>query len=55
VAGPAGEGRGGKGDNITISKKGTSAAYLIAKLKRDHPDITKRLAKGEFRSARARE
>jgi hypothetical protein len=24
-------------------------AYLIAKLKRDHPDITKRLAKGEFR------
>jgi hypothetical protein len=30
---------GGKGDNVTISKKGNSAAYLIAKLKRDHPDI----------------
>jgi hypothetical protein len=42
----------GRVDNIK-SDGGTSAAYLVARLKRDAPDIAKRLAKGEFRSARA--
>jgi hypothetical protein len=31
----------------------TSAARIVARLKRDHPDIAERLAAGEFRSARA--
>ena len=39
--------QGGKGAHSTISKGTTHAAYLIAKLKRDHPDVAKRLAKGE--------
>jgi hypothetical protein len=43
---------GEKGSIRTISR-GETAAYLVAKLKRDRPDIAKRLAAGEFRSARA--
>jgi hypothetical protein len=43
----------GGGDNITSSERGTSAAYLAAKLRRDHPKIADRLARGEFRSVRA--
>jgi hypothetical protein len=38
----------GKGDNIPFSHRGTSAAHLVARLKRDHPDIAARLAAGEF-------
>lgn len=41
-----------RADNIN-SNGGTSAAYLVARLKRDRPDIAARLAAGEFRSARA--
>ena len=41
-------------DNINSKTEGgTSASYLAAKLKRDHPDIAERLANGEFRSVRA--
>jgi hypothetical protein len=38
---------------IVSLKHGNSAAYLVARLKRDHPAIAARLANGEFRSARA--
>ena len=41
------------GDNVTSSKRGNSADYLVAKLKRDAPAYAERLAAGEFRSARA--
>jgi hypothetical protein len=34
-------------------ERGNSAAYLVARLKRDAPEIAERLAAGEFRSARA--
>lgn len=42
-------------DDIIISRPtglGTSAAYLTARLKRDHDDIFQRLAAGEFASVR---
>ena len=52
--GKAGPGRGKKtGDNMTRLSRGTSAAYLVAKLKRDHPKIARDLATGKYRSARA--
>ena len=41
------------GDNVTSSKRGNSADYLVAKLKRDAPAYAERLAAGEYRSARA--
>jgi hypothetical protein len=40
-------------DHINLNKGGTSSAYLVARLKRDHPDIAERLAAQEFPSARA--
>jgi len=40
-------------DNITKSKRGTSADYWSARIKRDHPAIAARMAAGEFRSVRA--
>jgi hypothetical protein len=46
--------QGGKGSDATFSevgRGGNSAAYLVAKLKRDAPDYAERLAAGEFRSA----
>jgi hypothetical protein len=45
----------GRGDNSTsIQGRGsTSSAYLAAKLRRDHPEIADRMARGEFRSVRA--
>lgn len=48
-------GRPGKGEKRdTVSHSGgTSATYLVAKLKRDAPEFAERLAAGEFRSARA--
>jgi hypothetical protein len=55
---PARDARGGrpakseKVDNIHLPK-GTSSARLVARLKRDAPEIAGRLASGEFRSARA--
>ena len=45
----------GRVDNINSGRTsgGTSAAYLIARLKRDAPQIAERYARGEFRSVRA--
>lgn len=48
------EEKGYKKENITFNR-GTSAAYRVAKLKRDHPDIAERLAAGEFKSVSAAE
>ncbi len=47
--------REGGHDNVMSSPKaqGNSAAYLTARLKRDHPAIAARLASGEFPSVRA--
>lgn len=42
-----------KGSVTTFSDVGRGTAYLIARLKRDHPDIAARFAAGEFKSARA--
>jgi hypothetical protein len=39
-------------DNVSL-QYGNSVAYLIARLKRDFPEIAKRLAAGEFKSVRA--
>lgn len=41
-----------RGDNST-SARGHSASYIVARLKRDHPEIAEALARGEFPSARA--
>jgi hypothetical protein len=40
-------------DNIRVTLYGTSAAAIVARLKRDAPEFAERLAAGEFRSARA--
>lgn len=44
-------------ENIMFSqpRQGTSAAYRTAKLRRDHPDIADRQARGEFKSVAAAE
>lgn len=43
-----------KGDIITFySERGTEAKYLAGRLKRDHPEIADRVARGEYRSIRA--
>lgn len=42
-----------KGDNITFSMRGTHAAYLQARLKRDAPEIAERLRRAEYPSTRA--
>jgi hypothetical protein len=51
---PLGEDGGKRGfDNINPSLEGgTSAAYLTAKIARDHPDILERMKTGEFPSVR---
>jgi hypothetical protein len=41
-----------QGDIITL-KRGTQAAYIRARLERDHPDVAAALDRGEHRSARA--
>jgi hypothetical protein len=41
-----------KGDDVTFSSKGNSAAYLAARIKRDHPDIAQAVERGEYRSMR---
>lgn len=49
--------KGGRGkkatDNVSSFSHGNSAAYLVARLKRDAPEFAERLADGEFKSARA--
>lgn len=40
-------------DIISLNKHGTNAAYLSARLRRDHREIAERLSAGEFRSVRA--
>jgi hypothetical protein len=48
---------GGRGHKASSDRtgfnRGENAAYLAARLKRDHPEIAERLANGEFRSIRA--
>jgi len=46
-------GRGKKASDKITSFRGTSAEYLVSRLKKHHPDIAARLAAGEFKSARA--
>ena|SRR5215831_18944202 len=41
-----------RGDILT-SGRGTSQRYLLARIKRDHPDIFAAVERGEYRSARA--
>lgn len=45
--------RGVANSNPSYSKGSTHRSYLVARLKRDAPDIADRLAAGEFKSARA--
>jgi hypothetical protein len=43
-----------QGDNVPLkSHRGNSAVHLAARIKRERPDISERLANGEFRSVRA--
>lgn len=42
-----------KGDDVTFSQKGNSAAYLAARIKRDAPEIAAAVERGEYRSMRA--
>jgi hypothetical protein len=51
-AGRPKKGEGNVGD-ANISKGGTTAPYIVARLERDAPEIAKQLARGEFKSARA--
>jgi len=48
-----GTGRGNKTDSDATRFNGRGSAYLVARIQRDHPDIAKRLADGEFKSVRA--
>lgn len=48
--------KGGRGHKASAASRGfstRSTVGIVARLKRDHPDIAKRLARGEFKSARA--
>jgi hypothetical protein len=40
-------------DNIILKQQGTSAAYIRARLQRDHPEVAAALDRGEYPSARA--
>lgn len=42
-----------QGDNIPLKHRSTSADYIKARLKRDHPEIAEELEQGQHRSARA--
>ncbi len=42
-----------KQDNNVILVQGNSTSYLAGRIKRDHPDIEKRIKAGEFKSMRA--
>lgn len=46
------EARRDQGNNVTL-KRGNEAAYLKARLQRDHPEIAVELEQGKHRSARA--
>jgi len=39
-----------KTENVTLTDRGNSTDYRTAKLKRDHPDVAKRLVDGEFKN-----
>ena len=41
-----------QGDNITLKRGTTGAAYLQARLRRDAPEVAVALERGEFKSAR---
>jgi hypothetical protein len=50
----AGHGGGRKqGANSTLIRGSTDASYLVRRLKRDHPGVAEKLARGEYPSARA--
>lgn len=42
-----------QGDNIPLKHRSTSADYIKARLRRDHPEIAEELEQGQHRSARA--
>jgi hypothetical protein len=42
--------KGDKTENITFSDRGTSSAYRLGKIKRDHPELAERIMAGEFKS-----
>jgi hypothetical protein len=44
---------GGGAINTSSQRGSTNAAYLVRRLKRDHPEIAQALALGEYKSARA--
>jgi hypothetical protein len=46
-------GNGVQANNVSLKAHGNAAAYLRARLERDHPDIAAALARGEYPSARA--
>jgi hypothetical protein len=45
-------GNGRRGSDTTSTSIGRGSAYLVARLKRDHPAIAAALARGEYKSAR---
>lgn len=45
--------RANKGDTITFKRGSTGAAYLVARIARDRPDILARMEAGEFQSVHA--
>lgn len=51
--GELGNGRKSRGANSTSTRGSTHAATIIRRLKRDHDNIAKALARGEYPSARA--
>lgn len=50
--GEHGGARGEQGDDITLSDRGTSAAYLTSRIARDRPDILEAMKRGEYPSVR---
>lgn len=50
--GAIGKGRSSRDDIIISKAQGTSAEYLLGRIKRDRPDILKRLESGELTSIR---
>ena len=49
----SGQAQQDQGDNIPLKHRSTSADYIKARLRRDHPEISEELERGEHRSARA--
>jgi len=49
----SGQAQQDQGDNIPLKHRSTSADYIKARLRRDHPEIAEELERGEHRSARA--